>query len=79
MGIGDPACDLVIAWTYFYGKSREVFKEQVDLDHDTWSRARGWALWKANFEIAAFKDKSSEEALSRLKTINDILDEYKVN
>ena len=23
MGVGDPACDLVIAWTFFKGKSRE--------------------------------------------------------
>jgi aminoglycoside phosphotransferase (APT) family kinase protein len=44
MGVGDPACDLVIAWTFFKGSSREIFKEQVNLDRDTWDRARGWAL-----------------------------------
>ncbi len=35
MGVGDPACDLVIAWTLFYGESRKVFKSLVPLDHDT--------------------------------------------
>jgi aminoglycoside phosphotransferase (APT) family kinase protein len=46
-GIGDPACDLVIAWTYFDGEARAAFRESVGLDEATWRRARGWALWKA--------------------------------
>ncbi|MFD6624406.1 aminoglycoside phosphotransferase family protein [Streptomyces diastaticus] len=46
-GVGDPACDLVMAWTYFEGEERQTFREAVDLSDDTWRRARGWALWKA--------------------------------
>ncbi|MER6161870.1 aminoglycoside phosphotransferase family protein [Streptomyces sp. NPDC001868] len=46
-GVGDPACDLVMAWTYFTGEERKVFHEAVGLPDDTWRRARGWALWKA--------------------------------
>lgn len=46
-GIGDPACDLVMAWTYFDGEARDVFRDAVGLDTATWQRARGWALWKA--------------------------------
>jgi aminoglycoside phosphotransferase (APT) family kinase protein len=46
-GVGDPACDLVLAWTLFDGAAREAFRRAVDLDDDTWARARGWALWKA--------------------------------
>ncbi|WP_328326210.1 aminoglycoside phosphotransferase family protein [Kribbella sp. NBC_00382] len=46
-GVGDPACDLVIAWTLFSGKSREAFRRTVAQDAGTWARARGWALWKA--------------------------------
>lgn len=41
MGVGDPACDLTIAWTLFEGKSRRVFKERLGLNTDTWARARG--------------------------------------
>jgi aminoglycoside phosphotransferase (APT) family kinase protein len=47
LGIGDPACDLVIAWTFFTGESRKAFREALKLDAATWARARGWALWKA--------------------------------
>jgi aminoglycoside phosphotransferase (APT) family kinase protein len=46
-GVGDPACDLVIAWTYFARSERAIFHKAVGLDDDTWRRARGWALWKA--------------------------------
>jgi aminoglycoside phosphotransferase (APT) family kinase protein len=46
-GVGDPACDLVIAYTFFSGPSRVAFREAVDQDAGTWARARGWALWKA--------------------------------
>jgi aminoglycoside phosphotransferase (APT) family kinase protein len=46
-GVGDPACDLVLAWTMLSGDSRAAFREALGLDRDTWDRARGWALWKA--------------------------------
>jgi aminoglycoside phosphotransferase (APT) family kinase protein len=46
-GVGDPACDLVIAYTFFSGSSRSVFRDAVRQDAGTWARARGWALWKA--------------------------------
>ena len=47
-GTGDPACDLVLAWTFLRGdEERRAFADSVALDPDTWRRARGWALWKA--------------------------------
>jgi aminoglycoside phosphotransferase (APT) family kinase protein len=45
--VGDPACDLVLAWTLFDAAERDAFVSAVALDGDTWDRARGWALWKA--------------------------------
>lgn len=46
-GVGDPACDLVLAWTFLDDDSRRVFRAAVKQDEATWARARGWALWKA--------------------------------
>jgi len=45
--VGDPACDLAIAWTAFDGRSRDVFLSGVGCDPVTRARACGWALWKA--------------------------------
>lgn len=47
LAVGDPACDLVMAWTFFDQESREIFKKYLPLDEATWQRAKGWALWKA--------------------------------
>ena len=75
--IGDPACDLVIAWTFLHGESRQIFKELVNLDEDTWARARGWALWKAMITVAAMHDKTSSQVVVQFAIINDILDEHR--
>ncbi len=45
--VGDPACDLAIAWTFFAGEDRTAFHAGLPLDAATWARARGWCLWKA--------------------------------
>ena len=47
LAVGDPACDLVIAWLFLDAESRAKFRAELALDDDTWARARGWALWKA--------------------------------
>lgn len=52
LGVGDPACDLTIAWTFLTGDSRAAFRDSVALDEGTWARARGWALWKALIVVA---------------------------
>ena len=46
-GVGDPACDVVIAWTLLSGASRAAFRAGLGVDPGTWARGRGWALWKA--------------------------------
>jgi aminoglycoside phosphotransferase (APT) family kinase protein len=49
--VGDPACDVAIAWTFFSGESRRVFRQRLGCDDATWERGRGWALWKALMEL----------------------------
>jgi aminoglycoside phosphotransferase (APT) family kinase protein len=46
-GVGDPACDLAIAWTMLTGESRAAFRDRLAVDDATWLRGQGWALWKA--------------------------------
>jgi aminoglycoside phosphotransferase (APT) family kinase protein len=46
-GVGDPACDLVIAWTLLDPDARATFRAATGADDATWARARGWAVWKA--------------------------------
>lgn len=62
--VGDPACDLVIAWTRFDAATAAVFRDAVALDAGTWARAAGWALWKA---LITQDDPLSPQTLTRLR------------
>ena len=44
LGVGDPACDLTIAFTLMSAETRRTFRATLDLDDATWHRGRGWAL-----------------------------------
>ena len=71
-GTGDPACDLVIAWTLFEGRSREAFRRAVRQDDGTWARARGWALWKAMLCLAS-DSTPPDEAAGHRRVIEAVL------
>jgi aminoglycoside phosphotransferase (APT) family kinase protein len=73
LGVGDPACDLVIAWTFLTRESRKIFMANLGLDADTWDRARGWGLWKALITLVQLEDKSCPEALKNLQVVDTIL------
>lgn len=51
--VGDPACDLAIAWQSFHGVGRQAFRDAVGVDDAMWERGRAWALWKALIDVPA--------------------------
>ena len=59
-GVGDPACDVVIAWTILSGAARDAFRAGLRADAGTWSRGRGWALWKALITLAGQLEEGSD-------------------
>jgi aminoglycoside phosphotransferase (APT) family kinase protein len=75
-GVGDPACDLVIAWTMFSGDSRRAFREGVGQDEGVWARARGWALWKALLVAASCTDADRERAAANLRVVGEVLADH---
>ncbi|MFC5911637.1 aminoglycoside phosphotransferase family protein [Streptacidiphilus monticola] len=44
LNAGDPAADLLPAWTSFSGAARDTFRDLAAPDEATWLRGRGWAL-----------------------------------
>ena len=73
LGVGDPACDLVIAWTYFEGPSRQAFRDALPLDAETWARGRGWALWKATIVASGLVEATAFEAAHSRRIIDEVL------
>ena len=76
LGVGDPACDAAMAWTFFDKHSRSVFKEVLCMDKETWNRARGWALWKALITYDANKGSNEKVAEEAYRVIQVIVDDY---
>ena len=80
LGIGDPACDTVIAWTHLDATSRATFRRTLGVERDTWARGRGWALWKALVTLADQLDRNDDEGASTSRaniaaTITDAADD----
>jgi aminoglycoside phosphotransferase (APT) family kinase protein len=47
LGVGDPACDVMVAWKLFSADTRDLFRAELSVDDATWARGRGWALSQA--------------------------------
>ncbi|WP_437499501.1 aminoglycoside phosphotransferase family protein [Sorangium sp. So ce1099] len=75
-GVGDPACDLVITWTFLAGEGRDAFRAAVPADSATWARARGWALWKALITLAR-SGRSHPAEKSPRDVIAEVLTEHR--
>jgi aminoglycoside phosphotransferase (APT) family kinase protein len=75
-GVGDPACDVVIAWTFLEGASRDRFRADLDVDTATWSRGRGWGLWKALITLVGHLERDSPDAALSRRDIERILADY---
>jgi aminoglycoside phosphotransferase (APT) family kinase protein len=72
-GVGDPACDTVIAWTFLSGAGRTRFRAELDVDSATWSRGRGWALWKALISLVGHLERDAPDAALARRDIEQIL------
>jgi aminoglycoside phosphotransferase (APT) family kinase protein len=68
LGVGDPACDLMVAWTYLSADARSVFREELAVDDPTWARGRGWALHLGLRAAAYSADNAALENIG-LRTI----------
>lgn len=77
VGIGDPAADVVPAWSVFNQAGRETFRQALDVDDGTWSRARGYALHQALLIIPYYPETNPEFVTMAKRTVEEILTELK--
>ena len=75
-GVGDPACDLAIAWTLLTADGRQAFRNRLSVDEATWARGRGWALWKTLVTCSHTLGDADEPAANALRILGDICSEY---
>jgi aminoglycoside phosphotransferase (APT) family kinase protein len=69
LGVGDPACDLMVAFTLLSARSRGVFRTELGLDEATWTRGRGWALATGLNAYTAYAEHDARVAAQTTRQI----------
>jgi aminoglycoside phosphotransferase (APT) family kinase protein len=73
VGVGDPAADLIPAWSVFRHTGRAAFRGAPDVDDGTWSRARGFALHQAAMIIPYYAETNPGFAALAKLTVEEVL------
>jgi aminoglycoside phosphotransferase (APT) family kinase protein len=72
---GDPAVDLMPAWSMLSGVARAAFRKEIDADAPTWTRARGWTLSVSVIALAYYRDKNPTITAATRRDIAELLEE----
>jgi aminoglycoside phosphotransferase (APT) family kinase protein len=73
LGVGDPACDLTVAWTLLTRETRDGFRAALGVDDETWARGRGWALSWALIALPYYLDTNPVIVRAARRTIAEVL------
>jgi aminoglycoside phosphotransferase (APT) family kinase protein len=72
-GVGDPAADVIAAWSVLGPTGRGVFRDALDVDDGTWERARGFALHQAALIIPYYRATNPGFVAPAKRTVEEIL------
>ncbi len=64
IGVGDPAVDLIPAWSFLEEANRDTFRDAAGAGPDEWRRGQGWTLSTAAIALDYYRD--ANPALSGL-------------
>lgn len=73
--LGDPACDLALAWSFLPADSRAYFFEAVELDNAAIQRGKGWALYIGAIALSYYRDRNPVLARIGKKAISSVLED----
>jgi aminoglycoside phosphotransferase (APT) family kinase protein len=76
LGVGDPACDLMVAWSLFTAETRDVFRAELSVDDATWARGRDWALSPALIFIPYYRDTNPAGVAEARRVIGEVLTDH---
>ena len=73
MGMGDPAVDVMAAWSIFPAAARQAFRDAAAVDDATWARGRGWALSTALIALPYYGETHPPRAANARFRIREVL------
>ena len=71
--LGDPACDLIPAWSVFTGEARGIFRATLAVDDAAWARGKGWAISTALIALPYYVDTNPVMAAGARRKIAAVL------
>ncbi len=77
LGVGDPACDLQVAWNLLSAQTRDVFHAALPVDDTTWARGRGWALSVGLIALPYYQSTNPILASISRRAIDEVLADHK--
>ena len=72
-GAGDPAADVIAAWSVFGPTGRAAFREALAVDEGAWHRARGYALHQALLIIPYYPETNPAFVALAKRTVEQVL------
>ena len=76
LGVGDPACDLMVAWNLLPADVRGVFRDALATDDATWARGRGWALSVALIALPYYLETNPIIVAASRHAIREVLADH---
>lgn len=76
VGVGDPAADIMPAWTVFGKVGRTVFRQALGVDDHTWARSRGYALHQAVLIIPYYMQTNPLFVDMATRTVDELLADF---
>jgi len=67
-GVGDPACDVMVAWKLLDAEGRDTLRGLLGVDEATWARARGWVLSQALGALAYYTDETNPTLIGEARS-----------
>jgi aminoglycoside phosphotransferase (APT) family kinase protein len=77
--VADPAADLLAAWWLFEGDSRQAFRDALNVDRTTWTRARGWIMSLIIIAIPYYRNRRPNPTPGEHPFINELLTEFEAD
>jgi len=76
LAVGDPACDLIAAWSVLSADGREEFRKALEVDDATWARGRGWGLTAVLPSRAELTDPDPARVAAARRRLDDLVAEH---
>ena len=77
--VGDPACDLTVAWNFFDTRTRRVFRDALSVDDAAWLRARGWAISGSLIALPYYMGTNPGIVAQSWRTLREVVADHEIS